>query len=81
LPVVMYDLPALREVYTTGCVKVPFGSKRVFAEVVCRLLEDTAYYSSMAPTADQITALREHWDWPNRAKCFSDFLEGLPING
>lgn len=81
LPVVMYDLPALREVYTTGCLKVPFGNKRAFAEVVCRLLEDTAYYSSVAPTADQITALREHWDWPNRAKCFSDFLEGLPING
>jgi len=74
LPVVMYDLPPLREVYTTGCAKVPFGDKPAFANEVCHLLTDAAHYASVAPNADQVAALRAQWDWPNRAKRFAEFL-------
>lgn len=70
LPVVMYDLPALREVYTTGCTKVPFGDKRAFADQIIRLLSGSSYYSAIAPTSEQIAALRKHWDWPNRSERF-----------
>ncbi len=77
LPVVMYDLPALRHVYTTGCVKVPFGDKAAFAGEVTRLLSDDGYYASVAPTAGQIAELRAHWDWPARVERFAHWLEGI----
>ena len=72
LPVVMYDLPALREVYTTGCVKVPFGNQARFAAEVSRLLKNPA---AAAPDAGQVAELRAHWGWANRVKCFAAFLE------
>ena len=77
LPVVMYDLPPLRHVYTTGCVKVPFGDQKTFAEEVCALLSDEAHRMAVAPTPEQIEALREQWCWPNRARRFARWLENL----
>ena len=75
LPVVMYDLPALRHVYTTGCVKVPFGDKAAFAEAVIRLLEDPAALAVAAPTDEQVAALRARWDWATRARDFAAWLQ------
>ena len=72
LPVVMYDLPALREVYTTGCVKVPFGDQARFAAEVSRLLGNSA---AAAPDAGQVAELRAHWNWTNRVKNFEAFLK------
>ena len=77
LPVVMQDLPALRHVYTTGCVKVPFGDRAAFAAAVVRLLTDPAHYAAVAPTPDQLAALRAHWNWEARAKEFSSWLDSL----
>jgi glycosyltransferase involved in cell wall biosynthesis len=77
LPVVMYDLPALRHVYTTGCVKIPFGDQKAFAAEVVRLLSDAGHYASVAPTAEQMADLRNHWDWPTRVERFARWLEGL----
>ena len=74
LPVVMYDLPPLRHVYTTGCAKVPFGDKAAFAETVAGLLSDAARYASVAPDAAQVAELRAFWDWPNRVARFRDWL-------
>ena len=78
LPVVMFDLPPLREVYTTGCVKVPPRDKRAFAAAVIRLLTDPAHYAATAPTPKQVAALRARWNWPHRAELFRSFLGGLP---
>ena len=77
LPVVMYDLPPLRHVYTTGCAKVPFGDKAAFAETVVGLLSDAARYASVAPDAAQVADLRAFWDWPNRVASFRAWLEAL----
>ena len=77
VPVVMYDLPALRHVYTTGCVKVPFGDKAAFADEIVRLLTDADHLAAVAPTADDVTALRKQWDWPYRVARFASWLEGL----
>ena len=74
LPVVMYDLPALRHVYDVGCLKVPYGDKDAFAAAVVELLADP---SGMAPTAEQVSALRRKWDWANRVQSFSAWLAGL----
>lgn len=76
LPVVMYDLPALRHVYTTGCVKVPYGDKDAFADEIVRLLSDVEYRSAIVPTPEEITALRMKWDWPYRVRLFAEWLAG-----
>ena len=78
LPVVMFDLPQLRDVYTVGCTKVPPGNKAAFAAEVARLLSEPSYHASVAPTASQVADLRARWDWPHRAERFLAFLEGLP---
>ena len=77
LPVVMYDLPALRHVYTTGCVKIPFGDQKAFAAEVVRLLSDMDHYASVAPTSEQIADFRKQWDWPMRVERFAGWMEGL----
>ena len=77
LPVVMQDLPALRDVYTTGCLKVPFGDRNAFAEAVVSLLTDPAKYAATAPTSDQLAALRAHWKWESRAAKFDRWLDSL----
>ena len=77
LPVVLYDLPPLRHVYTTGCAKVPFGDKAAFADEVVRLLSDDAHYASVAPSPAQVAELRSFWDWPNRVARFRQWLDAL----
>ena len=77
LPVVMQDLPALRDVYTTGCLKVPFGDRNAFAAAVVSLLTDPAKYAAIAPNPDQLTALRAHWKWESRAAEFDRWLDAL----
>ncbi len=75
LPVVMYDLPPLRHVYTTGCAKVPYGDKKAFAEEVIRLLSDSSYRQTIAPSEKQVAELRHQWDWSNRAARFGEWLK------
>lgn len=77
LPVVMQDLPALRDVYTTGCLKVPFGDRDAFAAAIVSLLTDPAKRSAIAPNPAQLAALRDHWRWESRAKEFQTWLSTL----
>ena len=77
LPVVMYDLPPLRHVYTTGCVKVPFGDRRAFADEIVRLLSDKSRHAAVAPSSVQVAALRDFWNWPNRVARFQEWLRTL----
>ena len=77
LPVVMQDLPALRDVYTTGCLKVPFGDRDAFAAAVVSLLTDPAKYAATAPTPDRLVALRARWVWEARAAEFDRWLDTL----
>ena len=77
LPVVMQDLPALRDVYTTGCLKAPFGNRDAFAAAVVSLLADPTNYTATAPTPDQLAALRARWAWESRAEEFDRWLDTL----
>ena len=74
LPVVMYDLPALRHVYREGCVKVPYGDKDAFAAAIVRLLSDGKARAATAPSPEQRDALRRKWDWRARVGAFDRFL-------
>jgi len=77
LPVVMQDIPALRHVYTTGCAKVPYGDRDAFAARIIELLSNPDRLAALAPTADQLAALRKHWCWESRASEFSKWLETI----
>lgn len=77
LPVVMQDLPSLRDVYTTGCIKVPFGDKSAFAKAIIDLLSRPDLYAATAPSASDVASLREKWRWESRAGQFLEFLRGL----
>lgn len=77
LPVVMQDLPSLRNVYATGCVKVPFGDKNAYAREIVALLDDPKNLSATAPSPAEVKRLRDHWRWESRANQFFAFLQGL----
>lgn len=77
LPVVMQDLPSLRKVYTTGCVKVPFANHDAYASAILRLLADPNALASAAPSNSEVEQLRHHWQWESRAQQFLAFLQGL----
>jgi len=76
LPVVLYDLPALRHIYTEGCVKVLEGDQAAFSTAIVTLLRNSAAYEAAKPTPAMIAKLRQHWDWPKRAEIFDAFLRG-----
>lgn len=77
IPVIMQDLPALREIYTTGCVKVPFGDKAAYAAAIVKLLSDSATYARIAPSTEQIDVLRKRWNWKTRVSEFNTFLNQI----
>lgn len=72
LPVVMFDLPALRDVYTTGCVKIPFGDYKAFAKAVI-----DGITSPVMLEANKIEELRSKWDWNNRCAMMMNWLESV----
>lgn len=74
LPVVLQDLPALRDVYTIGCLKVPFGDRSAFAAAIVSLLENRDKCAAVAPTAEQIQRLRAQWNWTARSAAFDAWL-------
>lgn len=81
LPVVMFDLPMLRNLYTDGCVKVPEGNHAAFAEAIVSLLQNAERFDATRPTTAQIDALREQWNWRKRTELFGEFVTGMAIGG
>lgn len=77
LPIVMYDLPPLRTVYTTGCTKVPFGDQAAFADAVVKILSDPETARTATPSPQQVEELRDYWSWPNRVETFAKWLGAL----
>lgn len=80
LPVVMQDLPSLRDVYTVGCVKVAFGDKLSFANAIIELLQDEKRREHVAPSSSEIEELRRQWSWTARTKLFDDWLRKIFAN-
>lgn len=75
LPVVMYDLEPLRNVYKDGCIKIKFGDKLAYANVLASLIADDTFYDINKPSAKMVKQLEAHWDWVNRARLFQTFLQ------
>ncbi len=78
LPVVMYDLANLRDVYTAGCVKVPEGDSSAMAESLTDMIRDRDRLAEAAPSEVQTGELRAKWRWESRIAEFGRFLSALP---
>lgn len=75
LPVIMYDLPALRNVYKEGCVKIPCFDQAAYAKTILRLLGDEKELKRVKPSESDVAALRRNWNWSTRADLFYSFLK------
>ena len=69
LPVVMFDLPALRDVYTVGCAKIPFGDYKAFADAVAGRI-----VSPVTLPVEDMESLRKKWGWNNRCEMMMKWL-------
>jgi glycosyltransferase involved in cell wall biosynthesis len=74
LPVIMYDLPQLKTVYTDGCTKVPIGDQQEYANTIIKALSDNQYYVSITLKELQKVSIETSWKWGNRIKLFQKFL-------
>ena len=70
LPVVMYDLPALRDVYHAGCLKVACYDKNAYAETLLKILNNIKLDS----VDTEVLELRKKWDWAYRVDIFRSWL-------
>lgn len=75
LPVVMFDLPALRDVYTVGCTKIPFGDYRAFANAVVERINSPSKLKF-----NEIEELRDKWNWNSRCANMMQWLELIKKN-
>lgn len=71
LPVVMYDLPQLMNIYNEGCIKVEVSNKKKYAKAILkRMSPDRKYYYDFKLQEK----LLKYWNWKNRIKIFYKFL-------
>lgn len=74
LPVVSFDIPAIRSLIPSGTLRVPFRDSRAFAKAVLKILEDKELSDKISWEA---LDLAKEWDWDKRAKRSLGFLEEL----
>jgi glycosyltransferase involved in cell wall biosynthesis len=74
LPVIMYDLPNLRDLYGDGCIKVPRFDKAQFAKSIVSVLTDGRVRKGLELSADRMQTLRLEWSWENRMRQLASFL-------
>jgi glycosyltransferase involved in cell wall biosynthesis len=67
LPVIMYDLPQLKKVYNSGCIKVKIREE--YVKQILRILKKE--YILKLKTSEFI----EHWNWRHNVDLFSNFLK------
>jgi len=70
LPVIMYNLPQLRDIYKDGCIKIKFGNKGEYAQAIISELEK---HEIVGPK-DRDNLIR-YWSWRNRIMNFNAFLK------
>ncbi|HTV74552.1 MAG TPA: glycosyltransferase family 4 protein [Candidatus Acidoferrales bacterium] len=61
LPAILYDLPAFRNLYTSGVEKIPCFSTAAYAHAIVRLLEDPSRRESLSREAKLLSATFS-WD-------------------
>ncbi len=74
LPVIMYDLPNLQDLYDSGCVKVPRFDKAGFARSIISVLTDRRVRHALELSSVQLQDLQLEWSWESRMQQLASFL-------
>ena len=74
LPVIMYDLQNLEDLYDSGCIKVPRFDKEQFARSIVSVLTNDRVRLSLELGPDRMQALRLEWSWESRMQQLASFL-------
>lgn len=74
LPVVSFDIPAIRSLIPRGTLRVPFRDSQSFAKAVLRILADENLSARISCDA---SSLAKEWDWNKRARRSLRFFEEL----
>lgn len=74
LPVVSFDIAAIRSLIPKGTLSVSFKNTKKFAKATLRLLEDRKLYERISKEA---VSLASEWDWDSRAKRILGFMKEL----
>lgn len=75
LPVIMYDLESLKNIYNRGCIKVVERDIKEYANMILKLIDERMYYDQVKPDLNMISELNKLWDWENRARTFKEFID------
>ena len=74
LPVIMYDLPQLKKIYSKGCYKVEILNKKMYAsKIICLLNKFEKRKISLS--LDLRLNLLEYWSWKTKSQLFLNFLK------
>jgi len=71
LPVVRFDIPALKVAYPQGTLVVPLRDCKKFAEAVITLLDDADLYNKIR---EESLELVKSWNWTEKAGCLLNFV-------
>lgn len=74
LPVVAWDLPVYREVFSKGVIRIPIGNTKEFAKAILSLLEDEQLHKDISREAKEIS---QRYDWDKIAKRELELIENL----
>jgi glycosyltransferase involved in cell wall biosynthesis len=72
LPVVGFDLPAYKDYYASGMVKVPVDDKNAFANMIIKLIKNEKYYNKISKEA--LRTISTRWSWDKRVEDFKSFI-------
>jgi len=75
LPVIMFDLPQLRNVYNKGCIKITVGNLEEYCNVVKKILKDNSIKINTQLNDTERKNIMEYWDWKRRILNVKMFLE------
>lgn len=72
-PVVGFNLPAYKDYYPKGMVKVKIGDKQAFANACLKLLNNKADYERLSKEA--LDMIKKSWSWDKRVDDFANFIK------
>jgi glycosyltransferase involved in cell wall biosynthesis len=71
LPVIRFDIPALKVAYPQGTLAVPLRDCKKFADAILKLLDDDNLYKKLRKEALELV---KSWNWDEKASCLLDYI-------
>jgi glycosyltransferase involved in cell wall biosynthesis len=72
IPVIMFDLPQLKNVYTIGCIKVDFLDLDKYKKSIINVIDGKNINTKISDLESK--KIMKYWSWKNRIKSIELFL-------